>query len=69
MLYQSKKSPINVLSLRDAFLTNKTDSAIYKIYRESIKKYGNKIDGFLRNELNFYSTSSSLKTKKYFLLG
>mgnify|MGYP003340982422 FL=1 len=69
IIYQSKKSSNNILSRRDAFLTNKINDDIYKVYRDGIKTYGNKAHTFLRNELNFYSTTSSLKTRKYFLLG
>ena len=65
--FKSKKSPTNLISLRDSFLLNKKDSDIYKIYKQST--IDKKLFIFVRNSINNFSVTGSLKTKKYYLIG
>lgn len=44
LLFKSKKSPSNLISLRDNFLRQKTDNTIFDFYKEGMKTLLNRID-------------------------
>jgi len=58
--YQVQKSKSNILSVRDMFILMKTNSDIYKIYRDGLKHFQNSVKVDIKN-------TGFFKTKSYYI--